>query len=80
VLLRGAGRLLEDCPLPHPRRDQQRRRSEPQALEIEGVVLLVAALSLALGGDVDIARCLQESGLFFECFPYVCPEPVLVKR
>jgi hypothetical protein len=22
---------------------------------------------------------LRENGTFFECFPYVCPEPVLVK-
>jgi hypothetical protein len=25
------------------------------------------------------AVLLRENGLFFECFPYVCPEPVLVK-
>ena len=24
--------------------------------------------------------CLPKRVLFFECFPYVCPEPVLVKR
>jgi hypothetical protein len=40
---------------------------------------------LAVGKDADVvavaggANQLQENALFFECFPYVCPEPVLVK-
>jgi hypothetical protein len=26
-----------------------------------------------------LSTCEKRQSLFFECFPYVCPEPVLVK-
>jgi hypothetical protein len=29
--------------------------------------------------SVSSHHCKQANGLFFECFPYVCPEPVLAK-
>jgi len=29
---------------------------------------------------LQMKQVLQETGSLFECFPYVCPEPVLVHR
>jgi hypothetical protein len=36
-----------------------------------------AAATLQSHADVDVFE-LRKNGLFFECFPYVCPEPVLM--
>jgi hypothetical protein len=39
----------------------------------------VALLGLRSHSNLNAAPCEKTAALFFECFPYVCPEPVLVK-
>jgi hypothetical protein len=39
----------------------------------------VHTFSVRLSTLANPLMYLRENGTFFECFPYVCPEPVLVK-
>jgi hypothetical protein len=71
---------LRDC-------DESDRGHEQQQHRPAAEVPCGTATSRRLAFGTAAVRCvvivvcqLQEYGLLFECFPYVCPEHVLVKR
>jgi hypothetical protein len=53
--------------------------STGKAVSRVNAVLLIDLAVAHTPKATSIVMCYKKTPFFFECFPYVCPEPVLVK-
>jgi hypothetical protein len=66
-------------PVVHPEPVLANDRAFQKKLAPKTTAIFAHLQRLADSFGTDGGDALRKTGPFFECFPYVCPEPVLVK-